>query len=52
MLETVLGPVWVWLVLNERPGSGTMAGGALILGGLLANTLIDLLAPRQGRLRI
>ena len=51
MLETVLGPVWVWLVLNERPGSGTMVGGALILGALLANTLIDLVASRQGRLR-
>ena len=47
MLETVLGPLWVWLVLNERPGSGTMVGGALILGALLANTLIDLVASTR-----
>jgi drug/metabolite transporter (DMT)-like permease len=51
MLETVLGPLWVWLVLNERPGSGTLVGGALILGALLANTLIDLVASTRGRLR-
>ena len=51
MLETVLGPIWVWLVLNERPGSGTMLGGALILGALLANTLIDLVRSTRGRLR-
>jgi drug/metabolite transporter (DMT)-like permease len=49
MLETVLGPVWVWLVLNERPGSGTMVGGALILGALLANTVIDLVASSRAR---
>jgi len=40
MLETVLGPLWVWLVLNERPGVATLAGGALILAALLANTLL------------
>src|SRR5262249_27009242 len=49
MLETVLGPVWVWLVMNERPGSGTMVGGALILGALLANMGIDLIASSRGR---
>ena len=47
MLETVLGPVWVWLVLGEQPGAATLAGGALILGALLANTLMDLVAPRR-----
>jgi len=49
MLETVLGPVWVWLVLNERPASGTLVGGALILGALLANTLIDLVRSSRAR---
>jgi len=31
MLETVLGPLWVWLVLSERPATATLTGGALIL---------------------
>ena len=49
MLETVLGPLWVWLVLNERPGATTLTGGALILAALLANTLIDLVTASRGR---
>ena len=47
MLEVVLGPLWVWLVLSERPGAAALTGGALILGALLANTLIDLVTPRR-----
>jgi drug/metabolite transporter (DMT)-like permease len=42
LLETVLGPLWVWLVLEERPGAASLTGGALILTALLANTLVDL----------
>ena len=47
MLEIVLGPLWVWLVLSERPGAASLAGGALILAALLANTLVDLVTPRR-----
>jgi drug/metabolite transporter (DMT)-like permease len=47
MLETVLGPLWVWLVLSEQPGVATLVGGALILAALLANTLVELAASRQ-----
>ena len=47
MLETVLGPLWVWLVLNERPGAATLMGGALILTALVANTVVDLVTPRR-----
>jgi drug/metabolite transporter (DMT)-like permease len=46
MLETVLGPVWVWLMLGERPSAVSLAGGALIFAALLANTLVDLVGPR------
>ena len=47
MLETVLGPIWVWLVLSERPATTSLVGGALILGALAANTLVDLVTPRR-----
>ncbi len=50
MLETVLGPIWVWLVLGERPAAAALAGGSLIFAALLANTLVDLLARRRGRI--
>jgi drug/metabolite transporter (DMT)-like permease len=47
MLETVLGPLWVWLVLSERPSAASLTGGALILTALLTNTLVDLVTPRR-----
>ena len=39
MLETVLGPLWVWLALHERPDAASLAGGVLILAALLANAV-------------
>jgi drug/metabolite transporter (DMT)-like permease len=47
MLEIVLGPLWVWLVLSERPAAASLAGGALIVAALLVSTLIDLVVPRR-----
>ena len=38
MLETVLGPFWVWLVLGEAPGTATIAGGAIIMAALAVHT--------------
>jgi drug/metabolite transporter (DMT)-like permease len=32
-----LNPVWVWLVEGERPGQGSLEGGALILSATLLN---------------
>ena len=49
MLETVLGPLWVWLVLNEQPGVATLTGGALILAALLANSLVGSLTLETAR---
>jgi drug/metabolite transporter (DMT)-like permease len=46
MLETVLGPLWVWLVLSERPPAASLTGGALILTALLATIVLDLLGSR------
>lgn len=37
LLEPALNPVWVWLVQGERPGAGSIAGGALILAATVAN---------------
>ena len=31
LLEAILGPLWVWLVINEQPGIYTLAGGAMLL---------------------
>jgi len=29
--ETLAGPIWVWLLLNERPSLNTLTGGSIIL---------------------
>jgi drug/metabolite transporter (DMT)-like permease len=34
LLEIVLGPLWVWLALGERPGTTTLIGGAIVLGAV------------------
>jgi len=34
LLETVLGPLWVWLGVGERPTAGMLLGGAIVVGSL------------------
>ena len=46
LLETVLGPLWVFLIYNEKPGPFTLAGGLLLIGALFVH---ELLAARAGR---
>jgi len=31
LLETILGPIWVWLVIKEQPSFETIVGGAIII---------------------
>ena len=45
VLESVLGPVWVWLAVGERPGAFSLLGGAIILSALVAHTAADLFGP-------
>ena len=39
LLEVVLGPLWVWILLSEQPGAGTLLGGAIVLGAVAAQAL-------------
>jgi drug/metabolite transporter (DMT)-like permease len=45
VLESVLGPVWVWLAVGERPGVFSLIGGAVILSALVAHMAADLARP-------
>lgn len=45
VLESVLGPVWVWLFLRESPGFYSAVGGVVILAALVAHTATDLARP-------
>jgi drug/metabolite transporter (DMT)-like permease len=31
LLEVVLGPLWVWLAIDERPSTTTLVGGAIVI---------------------
>jgi drug/metabolite transporter (DMT)-like permease len=42
LLETVLGPFWVWLVIGERPGPLALAGGAVVVATLAAHSALAL----------
>ena len=37
LVETILGPFWVWLAIGEAPGEPALWGGALVLAALAAN---------------
>jgi drug/metabolite transporter (DMT)-like permease len=44
LLEIVLGPLWVWAFLAERPAAATLAGGSIVLAAVLLQAKSD--APR------
>jgi len=47
VLESVLGPVWVWLAIGENPGLPSLLGGAIVLAALAGHTLADLRLERR-----
>jgi len=47
VLEPVIGPVWVWLALGERPSQAGLIGGATVIAALV---LFSLSTMRAGSL--
>jgi drug/metabolite transporter (DMT)-like permease len=41
LLEVVLGPVWVWLALDERPSTLTLIGGTIVIAAIVIQTRAD-----------
>ena len=39
LLETAVGPLWVWLVLSEEPSSAALQGGSLVIATVLLHSL-------------
>lgn len=48
LLETVLGPLWVWLVLGEAPGERALLGGVIVVAALAVHSALGLRA-QSGR---
>ncbi len=40
LLETFLGPLWVWLVIGQRPAGETVVGGGLLVLTLIVHALV------------
>ena len=39
LLEVVLGPLWVWLAISERPSDATLVGGAILIGAVVIQVI-------------
>jgi len=42
LLETIFGPLWVWLVIKEQPSIETIIGGAIIIATIAIHSLLVL----------
>lgn len=47
LLETILAPIWVWLVIGEVPPEATLAGGVLILATLVLHTVVGFMRDKE-----
>lgn len=50
LLETVLAPIWVWLILGERTSTASLVGGAIVITAIVAHSLWQLNHWRRRRL--
>ena len=42
LLETIIGPFWVWLVINEQPSIETIQGGVIIILTIAIHSFLKL----------
>ena len=49
LLEAVLGPLWAWLGVGERPAAATLTGGGIVLLAIAGNELVSLYGPARLR---
>ena len=42
LLETIIGPIWVWWIIKEQPSIETLYGGAIIIGTIAIHSFLKL----------
>ena len=42
LLETIVGPIWVWLIINERPSLEALQGGLVIIITIAIHSFLKL----------
>ena len=45
LVETALNPLWTWLLLAEVPSMAALAGGAVIIGATVLETIVATRGP-------
>jgi drug/metabolite transporter (DMT)-like permease len=46
LLEPILGPIWVWALMGEHPGTTALIGGAIVLSAVIVNEVVGALRSR------
>ena len=49
LLETIIGPIWVWLIINEQPSPETLQGGIVIIITIAIHSFLKLQNSRVRR---
>ncbi|HHZ09971.1 MAG TPA: DMT family transporter [Rhizobiales bacterium] len=47
LLETVLAPVWVWMIFSEVPSTNSLLGGSILIAALVAHSIWQLFDTRR-----
>ena len=47
LLETILAPVWVWMIFKETPSGQTLFGGGILLAALIAHSIWEMREDRR-----
>jgi len=42
LLETIIGPIWVWLIINEQPSIEALQGGFVIIATIAIHSFLKL----------
>ena len=42
LLETIIGPIWVWLIIKEQPSIETLYGGIVIIATIAIHSFLKL----------
>jgi len=42
LLETIIGPIWVWLIIKEQPSIETLQGGMVIIATIAIHSFLKL----------
>jgi len=47
LLETVLAPVWVWIIFDEVPSNNALVGGTILIVTLVVHSIWQIAEGRR-----